>query len=295
MVTGKSVVFKNKGLPYVLLAPEVALTAVFFIVPAVQALLMAFYREDAFGLSRVFIGLGNFERVLSDVRYVQSIWTTLGFSVAVAVLTMVLALFFASLANNVGKKAIYYQTIIISPYAVAPLVAGVMWFFLMSPAVGVVAYFLRTLGITWNHSIIPWQAFTLVVVASSWQRIAYNFLFYLAGMQMIPDSLLESAAIDGSGPVSRFWRITFPLLSPTTFFLAIVNTIYVFFYTFPVIHTLTEGGPNNSTATMVYRIYRDGFRSLDYGGSSAQSVILMAFVMVFVLIQFRYVERRVYY
>ncbi len=295
MVTGKSVVFKDKGLPYLLLAPEVTLTAVFFIVPAVQALIMAFYREDAFGFSRTFIGFGNFERVLNDAQYVQSIWTTLAFSVAVAVITMVLALFFASLANNIGKKAIYYQTIIISPYAVAPLVAGVMWFFLMSPAVGVVAYALRLLGITWNHAIVPWQAFMLVVAASSWQRIAYNFLFYLAGMQMIPDSLLESAAIDGSGPVSRFWRITFPLLSPTTFFLAIVNTIYVFFYTFPVIHTLTEGGPNNSTATMVYRIYRDGFRSLDYGGSSAQSVILMAFVMVFVLIQFRYVERRVYY
>lgn len=295
MVSGKSVVFKNKGLPYVLLTPEVALTAIFFLWPASQALLMSLYREDAFGLRRVFVGLGNFERVLNDSQYVQSIGTTLAFSLAVAGSTMILALFFASLANNIGKKALAYQTIIISPYAVAPLVSGVMWFFMFSPAVGVLSYLLRVLGIPWNHTIVPGQAFLLVVLAASWQRIAYNFLFYLAGMQIIPDSLLESASMDGAGPVTRFWRITFPLLSPTTFFLLIVNFIYVFFETFPIIHQLTEGGPNNATATMVYRIYRDGFRSLDFGGSSAQSVILMAFVMTFVLIQFRFVERRVNY
>ncbi|MFP4375172.1 MAG: sn-glycerol-3-phosphate ABC transporter permease UgpA [Spirochaetaceae bacterium] len=295
MVSGKRIVFESKGLPYFLLLPEVGLTLVFFIWPAVQALLMSLYREDAFGLRRVFVGFGNFERVLSDVQYVQSIWTTLEFSIAVAGSTMLLALFFATLADNVGKKAIGYQTVIISPYAVAPLVAGVIWFFLFSPAVGVVALALREFGINWNHDIVPGHAFLLVVTAASWQRIAYNFLFYLAGMQIIPNSLLESASMDGAGPIRRFWLITFPLLSPTTFFLLIVNFIYVFFETFPIIEQLTEGGPNNATATMVYRIYRDGFRSLDFGGSSAQSVILMAFVITFVLIQFRFVERRVNY
>ncbi len=295
MVSGKSVVFKNKGLPYLLLTPEVALTAVFFLWPASQALLMSLYREDAFGLRRTFVGLGNFQRVLGDTQYVQAIWTSIAFAIAVAGSTMLLALLFATLANNIGKKALGYQTIIISPYAVAPLVAGVMWFFLFSPAVGVVAHFLRTVGIRWNHTIIPGQAFLLVVIAASWQRIAYNFLFYLAGMHIIPDSLLESASMDGAGPIRRFWTITFPLLSPTTFFLLIVNFIYTFFETFPIIHQLTEGGPNNATATMVYRIYRDGFRSLDFGGSSAQSVVLMAFVMTFVVLQFRFVERRVNY
>lgn len=295
MVSGKRVTFENKRLPYLLLLPEVALTIIFFILPATQALLMSLYREDAFGLSRVFVGLENFERVMNDSQYVQSIWTTLGFSISVAASTMLLALFFATLADNIGKKAIGYQTVIISPYAVAPLVSGIMWFFLFSPAVGVVTYVLREMGIYWNDNIIPGQAFFLVVLAASWQRIAYNFLFYLAGMQIIPDSLLESATIDGAGPVTRFWRITFPLLSPTTFFLLIVNFIYVFFETFPIIHQLTEGGPNNATSTMVYRIYRSGFHSLDFGGSSAQSVVLMAFVMAFIMIQFRFVERRVTY
>ncbi len=295
MISGKSVTFKNKGLPYLLLTPEVALVLVFFIVPAAQALLMSLYREDAFGLSRVFVGLENFQRVLNDAQYVQSIWTSIAFAVAVAGSTMALALMFAAMANAIGKKALTYQTILISPYAVAPLVAGVMWFFLFSPAVGVVAYVMRNLGIPWNHFIVPGQAFFLVVLAASWQRIAYNFLFYLAGLHMIPESLQESATIDGAGPWTRFWKVTFPLLSPTTFFLLIMNFIYTFFMTFPIIHQLTEGGPNNATATMVYRIYRDGFRSLDFGGSAAQSVILMAFVMAFVFIQFRFVERRVYY
>ena len=295
MISGKSVTFKNKGLPYLLLTPEVALVLVFFIVPAAQALLMSLYREDAFGLSRVFVGLENFARVLNDAQYVQSIWTSIAFAVAVAGSTMALALMFAAMANAIGKKAMTYQTILISPYAVAPLVAGVMWFFLFSPAVGVVSYVMRILGIPWNHFIIPGQAFFLVVLAASWQRIAYNFLFYLAGLQMIPESLQESATIDGASPWTRFWKVTFPLLSPTTFFLLIMNFIYTFFMTFPIIHQLTEGGPNNATATMVYRIYRDGFRSLDFGGSAAQSVILMAFVMAFVFIQFRFVERRVYY
>jgi len=297
MATGKRVTFTNKGLPYALLTPELTLTFVFFLWPASQALLQSLYREDAFGLTRVFVGLANFQRVLNDPQYVRAIWTSIAFAVAVAGSTMLIALFLASLADNIGsgKRALTFRTIIISPYAVAPLVAGVMWFFLFSPAVGVVAYALRTYGIRWNHTIIPSQAFLLVVVAASWQRIAYNFLFYLAGLQSIPDSLVESAAIDGASPVRRFWKITFPLLSPTTFFLLIVNFIFTFFETFPIIHQLTEGGPGGATATMVYRIYRDGFRSLDFGASAAQSVILMAFVITGVALQFRFVERKVVY
>lgn len=292
---GKRVIFKNKGLPYLLLSPEVILVLLFFIFPATQALLQSLYREDAFGITRVFVGLGNFRRALTEPLYVRAIWTSFAFAFSVATSTMVIALFLSALANNVGKRAMTYRTIIIAPYAVAPLVAGVMWFFLFSPAVGVLAYGLRYVGVRWNHTIVPRHAFLLVVLAASWQRIAYNFLFYLAGMQSIPDSLVESAAIDGASPAGRFWRIAFPLLSPTTFFLLIMNFIYTFFETFPVIHQLTQGGPSNATATMVYRIYRDGFRGLDFGGSAAQSVILMAFVISVVALQFRYVERKVVY
>ncbi len=294
MISGKSVVFREKKLPYLLLTPEVVLVLIFFIWPASQALVQSLYREDAWGITRNFVGLDNFRRVLADPRYVESIWTSIAFAIAVAGATMLIALFFAALANNI-RKATAYQTVIIAPYAVAPLVAGVMWFFLFSPAVGILSYGLRSMGMMWNHTIVPGQAFFLVVLAASWQRIAYNFLFYLAGMQIIPDSLVESATIDGATPVQRFWKITFPLLSPTTFFLLIMNFIYTFFETFPVIHQLTEGGPANATATMVYRIYREGFRQLNFGSSAAQSVILMAFVIFFVVLQFRYVERRVVY
>ncbi len=294
-MVGKRVIFKHKGLPYLLLSPEVTLVLLFFIFPATQALLQSLFREDAFGISRVFVGLENFRRALGDPLYVRSIWTTLGFAASVATSTMALALFLAALANNIGKRSIIYKTIIIAPYAVAPLVAGVMWFFMFSPAVGLLSYGLRFVGVRWNHTIVPQHAFFLVVVAASWQRVAYNFLFYLGGMQSIPDSLVESAAIDGASPLARFWRISFPLLSPTTFFLLIMNFIYTFFETFPVIHQLTQGGPSNATATMVYRIYRDGFRGLDFGGSAAQSVVLMAFVITVVALQFRFVERKVVY
>ncbi|TVQ98424.1 MAG: ABC transporter permease subunit [Spirochaetaceae bacterium] len=294
-MVGKRVIFGNRRLPYLLVAPEVVLVLVFFIFPAAQALLQSVFREDAFGASRVFVGFENFRRVLSDPRYVRSIWTTIGFALAVAGSTMTIALFLSAVANNVGKRATAYKTIIISPYAVAPLVAGILWFFLFSPAVGVVAYGLRGFGVQWNHAIVPLHAFSLVVIAASWQRIAYNFLFYLGGMQSVPDSLVESAAIDGAGPKLRFWQIVFPLLSPTTFFLLIMNFIYTFFETFPIIHQLTQGGPSNATATMVFRIYRDGFRGLDFGGSAAQSVLLMGFVIAVVALQFRFVERKVVY
>ncbi|WP_219812057.1 sn-glycerol-3-phosphate ABC transporter permease UgpA [Alkalispirochaeta sphaeroplastigenens] len=292
---GKRVIFKEKGLPYLLIAPEVILVMAFFIFPAAQALLQSVFREDAFGITRVFVGLENFQRVLSEPLYVRAIWTSLGFALCVAASTMAIALFLSALSTGIGKRAIVYRTVIIAPYAVAPLVAGVMWFFLFSPSVGLISYGLRMVGIRWNHTIIPGQAFFLVVLAASWQRIAYNFLFYLGGMQSIPDSLIESAAIDGASPAVRFWKITFPLLSPTTFFLVIMNFIYTFFETFPVIHQLTQGGPSNATATMVYRIYRDGFRGLDFGGSAAQSVILMAFVVTVVALQFRFAERKVVY
>jgi sn-glycerol 3-phosphate transport system permease protein len=294
-MVGKQVIFKEKGLPYLLIGPEVVLVLLFFIFPATQALLQSLYREDAFGITRVFIGLDNFRRALSEPLYTRAIWTTITFALTVAASTMTIALFLSALANNIGRRAIVYKTIIIAPYAVAPLVAGIMWFFMFSPAVGLLSYGLRFLGIRWNHTIVPGHAFFLVVLAASWQRIAYNFLFYLAGMQSVPDSLVESAAIDGATPITRFWRIVFPLLSPTTFFLLIVNFIYTFFETFPIIHQLTQGGPSNATATMVYRIYRDGFRGLDFGGSAAQSVILMAFVVTVVALQFRFVERKVVY
>ena len=294
-MVGKRVIFKERRLPYLLITPEVIVVLLFFVFPATQALLRSLYRGDAFGITQTFVGLDNFRRVLRDPLYMRAIRTTIWFAVLVAMSTMGLALFLSALANAIGRKARLYQTVLIAPYAVAPLIAGVMWFFMFSSAVGLVSYALRFVGVRWNHAIVPSQAFFLVVVAASWQRISYNFLFYLAGMQGIPQSLVESAAIDGATPAKRFWHITFPLLSPTSFFLLIMNFIYTFFETFPIIHQLTEGGPSNATATMVYRIYRDGFRRLDFGGSAAQSVILMAFVVMIVALQFRFVERKVVY
>jgi len=291
----KRVTFRHKTLPYVLLFPQLLVTALFFLWPAGQAVYQSVFIPDPFGLSTQFVGLGNFEFLLSDPYYLESFRTTAVFSVSVTALSMGLALLFAVMADRVIKGATTYKTLLIWPYAVAPAVAGVLWLFLFNPSLGLVAYYLKFLGYTWNHVLNGGEAMLLVVVAASWKQISYNFLFFLAGLQAVPRSLIEAAAIDGAGHWRRFWTISFPLLSPTTFFLLVVNLVYAFFDTFGVIHTVTSGGPERSTLILVYKVYADGFVGQDLGSSAAQSVILLLVVGALTVVQFRFIERQVHY
>ncbi|HVL59113.1 MAG TPA: sn-glycerol-3-phosphate ABC transporter permease UgpA [Burkholderiaceae bacterium] len=291
----RKVVFSGVALPYALLAPQLAITLVFFFWPAGQALFMSVLQQDPFGARVVFVGLDNFRAVLTDPDYLASFWRTVYFSFAVTVLAMAPALLLAVMADRVVRAAYAYKTTLIIPYAIAPAVAGVLWLFMLNPAVGVLAYLMRTLGIPWNPTLDGTHAMLLVILASAWSQIAYNFLFFLAGLQAIPKSLLEAAAIDGAGGTRRFWTIVFPLLAPTTFFLLVVNIVFAFFNTFGVIHAVTGGGPAKATEILVYKVYYDGVIALDLGSSSAQSVILMAIVIVLTAIQFKYIERRVHY
>jgi sn-glycerol 3-phosphate transport system permease protein len=291
----RRVVFKHKLLPYLLLAPQVAVTLVFFYWPAAQAVWYSTRHEDPFGLRSQFVGLENFIGVFEDPGYVNSLATTAVFSLSVAVLAIVPALLLAVMADRVVRAAAVYKTILLSPYAVAPAIAGVLWLFLFAPGIGVVAFVLQRLGIDWNYVLRGEQALFLVIIASAWKQLSYNFLFFLAGLQSIPKSLIEAAAIDGAGEARRFWDVVFPLLSPTTFFLLVVNVVYAFFDTFGIIHAVTQGGPANATEILVYKVWYDGVVGLDLGGSSAQSVILMGIVVALTAIQFRYVERKVHY
>ena len=291
----KRVVFRNRFLPYILVAPQILITVIFFIWPASQALYQSVLQEDAFGLSARFVGLRNFHDIFTDPIYLQSIRTTLIFSFSVAGIAMSVALLLAAMADRALRAATIYKTLIIWPYAVAPVVAGVLWFFLFNPTVGIISFYLKTFGVAWNHTLNGRQAMVLVIIAAAWREISYNFLFFLAGLQAVPRSLVEAAAIDGASPSKRFWTIVFPLLSPTAFFLIVVNIVYAFFDTFGVIHAITSGGPNRATNILVYKVYHDGFLNLDLGGSAAQSVILMIIVISLTVIQFRYIGRKVNY
>ncbi len=291
----KRVTFRNLWLPYLLLAPQVIVTFIFFIWPASQALFQSLLVEDPFGLRSEFVWFQNFNELFSDPHYLDSMLITAVFSVSTTFIALSSGLLFAVLADRVLKGATIYKGALLWPYAVAPAVAGVLWLFLFSPANGIVALTLRAMGYEWNHVLNGGEAMLLVVIAAAWKQIAYNFLFFLAGLQMIPKSVLEAAAIDGARPLKRFWTIIFPLLSPTTFFLLVVNVVYAFFDTFGIIHAVTSGGPAGATNILVYKVYADGFVGLDLGGSAAQSVILMAIVVALTVVQFRYLERRVQY
>lgn len=291
----KRTVFSNRALPYLLLAPQLAVTAIFFLWPAAQAFRQSFLREDAFGFSTQFIWFDNYTRLFQSANYLNSMAVTAVFATSVAILSIVIALALAVAANAMIRSQQTYSTLIIWPYAVAPAVAGVMWWFMFNPTIGILSYLMRQAGYDWNHGLDGTDAMILVVIASSWKQISYNFLFFLAGLHAIPRSMSEAAAIDGAGPVKRFFTITLPLLSPTTFFLVVVNVVYAMFDTFAVIHATTEGGPNQATNILVYKVFDDGFIGLNLGSSAAQSVILMAIVTVFTFIQFRYIERRVEY
>ena len=295
MAAEKRVVFRSTWLPWALLAPQAIIIAVFFFWPAAQALLQSLQQSDAFGTSVEWIGLENFRNLWNDETYLASFKTTAIFSSLVAVLGIGISLVLAVFADRVVRGATFYKTLLIWPYAVAPAVAGVLWLFMFSPSIGIVAYVLGRLGIEWNHLLNGHQAMTLVVMTAIWKQISYNFLFFLAGLASIPKSLIEAAAIDGARPWRRFWTIQFPLLSPTTFFLLVINVVYAFFDTFAIIDNATQGGPGKDTAILVYRVYYDGFKAMDLGGSAAQSVVLMAIVVVLTVIQFRYVEKKVNY
>jgi sn-glycerol 3-phosphate transport system permease protein len=291
----KRVVFRSAWLPWVLIAPQVLIITVFFFWPAAQALLQSVQQSDAFGTSVEWVGLDNFRNLWNDETYLASFYTTALFSTLVAVLGIGISLMLAVFADRIVKGAMVYKTLLIWPYAVAPAVAGVLWLFMFAPSVGVVSYWLRAMGIDWNHLLNSRHAMTLVVMAAVWKQISYNFLFFLAGLQSIPKSLIEAAAIDGARPWRRFWTIVFPLLSPTTFFLLVINIVYAFFDTFGIIDAATQGGPGKETSILVYKVYYDGFKAMDLGGSAAQSVVLMVIVVALTVVQFRFVEKKVNY
>ncbi|NEW91256.1 sn-glycerol-3-phosphate ABC transporter permease UgpA [Rhodopseudomonas sp. BR0M22] len=291
----KHAVFQSKFLPYLLVLPQLAVVLVFFYWPAAQAVIQSFLLQDAFGLSTVFVWLDNYRELLADPDYFAAIIRTFVFSFAIALSSLSLALLLAVMADRPLRGSTFYRTMLIWPYAVAPPVVGVLWVFMLNPSLGVIAHGLRALGVDWNPLLDGDQAALLIVLAAAWKQISYNFLFFLAGLQAIPSSVIEAAAIDGARPMRRFWTIIFPLLSPTIFFLVIVNVVYAFFDTFGIIDTMTRGGPAKATETLVYKVYQDGLLGSNLGSSAAQSVILMGIVIALTAIQFRFVERKVNY
>jgi sn-glycerol 3-phosphate transport system permease protein len=291
----KRTVFPNKLLPYALLAPQLAITLVFFIWPAAQAVKSSFEREDPFGFRTTFIWFENYRRLFNDADYTNALWRTALFAIAVTAISMTISLVLAAAVNRLLRAGRVYTTLLVWPYAVAPVVAGVLWWFMFNPTIGILPYVLDQFGVQWNHRVNGTQAMILIILAAAWKQISYNFLFFVAGLQSIPQSLIEAAAIDGAGPFKRFWTIAFPLLSPTTFFLLIVNVNYAMFDTFGIVDATTSGGPAQATSILVYKVYDDGVLGLNIGSSSAQSVMLMLIVVVLTVIQFRYVERRVQY
>jgi sn-glycerol 3-phosphate transport system permease protein len=291
----KRVIFPGILVPLLLLAPQLAITFVFFVWPGFQSVRSSLFEQDAFGIAEQFVGLANFTRILSDPAYLSSFWITIVFAVGTTALSMGIALVLAVLADRAIKAASTYKLLITLPYAVAPAIAGVMWWFLFNPTIGVLPRMLAPLGIVWNHFLNGQQALILVIIASAWKQISYNFLFYLAGLQTIPRGVLEAAEIDGADGFARFRLIVLPLLMPTTFFLSVINLVYAFCDTFAVIHATTSGGPGNATTTLVYKVFRDGFETLDLGGSAAQSVVLLLIVGALTVAQFRYIERNIRY
>jgi sn-glycerol 3-phosphate transport system permease protein len=291
----KRVLFRSRWLPWALLLPQLLIISVFFFWPAAQALLQSFQQQDAFGLSTEWVGFENFDRLFNDPGYLASFKTTAYFSVLVATIGLSLALVMAVFADRVLRGVLAYRTLLIMPYAVAPAVAAVMWVFMFSPSIGPVAWALEQIGIPWNHLLKGEHAMALIVAAAVWKQFSYNFLFFVAGLQSIPKSLIEAAAIDGARPWRRFWTIQFPLLSPTTFFLLVMNVVYAFFDTFAIVDAATNGGPGKETSILVYKVYYDGFKAMDLGSSAAQSVVLMGIVIALTVVQFRYVERKVNY
>jgi sn-glycerol 3-phosphate transport system permease protein len=291
----KRTLFRSKTLPYLLILPQMAVTVIFFLWPAAQAVRQSFMREDAFGFKTTFVWFDNYARLFSDPTYENSLRVTLVFAVGVALLSLISALVLALAVDRTIRSSQVYTTLLVWPYAVAPAVAGILWWFMFNPTIGILPYLLSFVDYHWDHSLSGFDAMILVIIASSWKQISYNFLFFVAGLQAIPKSLVEAAAIDGAGPYKRFFTLIFPLLSPTTFFLLVINTVYAMFDTFAVIHATTQGGPAQATNTLVYKVFQDGFIGLNIGSSATQSVVLMVIVIALTFIQFRWIERNVQY
>ncbi|MBN8981344.1 MAG: sn-glycerol-3-phosphate ABC transporter permease UgpA [Rhizobiales bacterium] len=291
----KQTVFHSRLLPFLLLIPQAAVVLIFFYWPAAQAVYQSFLLQDAFGLSTTFVAFENYVALFHEPGYFSAIVRTFLFSAAIGCASLSLALLLAVMADKPLRGVGIYRTLLIWPYAVAPAVAGVLWIFMLHPSLGVVARGLRNLGVNWNPLLNGDHAVILVVLAATWKQISYNFLFFLAGLQAIPKSVLEAAAIDGARPMRRFWTVTFPLLTPTIFFLIVVNIVYAFFDTFGIIDAMTGGGPAKATETLVYKVYLDGLLGGNLGSSAAQSVVLMVIVIALTAVQFRYVERKVTY
>ena len=292
----KRAFFKSKYLPYLLIFPQILVTLTFFYWPAIKGVIQSFLLSDPFGRQSTFVWFYNYAELFSDPLYLKSIFITFVFSIAVAFTSISLGLFIASMANRALRAKAVVRTLLIWPYAVAPAISGIMWLFLLHPSYGVVALGIKKwLGVDWNPVLYGGDAMAMIVMASAWKQISYNFVFFMAGMQAIPKSLIEAAAIDGANPFKRFWFISFPLLSPTFFFLTVMNIIYSFFETFGIIHTVTQGGPGGSTNILVYKVYQDGFVGLNLGSSAAQSVVLMTLIIVITFLQFRFVEKKVQY
>ena len=288
--------FRSKGLPYLLVLPQMVVVVIFFFWPAAQAIWQSFFLQDPFGGNTIFVGIENYQKLFADPSYWASFGVSALYACLVAFFSMAVALFLAAQANKKMRGSSFYKTMLIWPYAVATMVAGVLWLFMFNPNIGVIAYFLKhSLGVDWNYLLNSTQAFLLVTIAATWKQIAYNFVFFLAGLQAVPVALVEAAAIDGASPFKRFWKIIYPLLSPTTFYLFTMNLVYGFFETFPIIHQVTQGGPGQSTSILVYKVWKDGVINLELGSSSAQSVILMILVIGLTVLQFRFEERTVTY
>jgi sn-glycerol 3-phosphate transport system permease protein len=284
-------IFPGWLLPAGLVLPQLLVTIVFFLFPAGEAIWSSMTRTDPFGLSAAFVGWDNFNDLFTDPLYVETIWRTIGFVVAVCVMSMAVALLLAVLVESVVRGRGFYRTMLIWPYAVAPAVAAVIWLFLMHPQIGLLGRWLNHYA-GWDYSLNGTQAMVLVVAASAWKQVSYNFIFFVAGLQSVPKTVTEAARMDGARGWYRFRTITLPLLMPTVFFLVVVNVVYAAFDTFGTIWALTQGGPGKSTETMLVKVYRDGVINLDLGSSSAQSVVLMLGVIVLTTVQFRVLGRK---
>ena len=285
-------VFPHRVLPLALVAPQLALTAVFFLWPAGQAIWSSTERTDAFGLRSVFVGAENFADLFSDPLYLESAWRTWWFCLAVAVLAMAVALLLAVFVDREIRGRTLYRTLLIWPYAIAPALSAVLWILLLHPQIGLVGRWLNTHGIAWDYKLRGDQAMLVAILASAWKQVSYDFIFFVAGLQAIPRGVVEAARMDGARGWRRFRTITLPLLAPTLLFLIVVNMVYAAFETFGTIQALTGGGPGKATETLVVKVYRDGVVNLDLGSSAAQSVVLMVAVVLLTALQFRFLRAR---
>lgn len=283
-------------LPYILIFPSIAVIIVFLVVPFAMAVHQSFYRTSPFGTTTLFVGFDNYARLFSAPEYVRSLLTTLAFAALVIVGGLALSLAIAILVTRKIRGVGFYQVAFIWTYALSPAVAGIIWALLFDPSVGLGTYLIQQLtGYRVNMRVSGTPALLIAAAAAVWNMLGYNICFYIAGLQNVPKEFEEAARVDGASPWRTFWRITFPMLSPTTAFLLFTNTIYAFFQVFGLIDILTQGGPGGATEILVYKLYRDGFIRQRVNYAAAQSVILFLMVAAMALFQLRVTTRRAEY